>query len=104
MISVGLERVAGTVSQPFFTRIPIRIGYYQEYWHTEIPAGEPVISRFFTFGSGIELPGGPGSVDFSFEFGRIGSSGANGIEENVMRINISINVSEAWKRREGRRY
>jgi hypothetical protein len=104
IFSAGLERRRGNGGESFFSRIPLRIGYYQEDWHTEIPAGEPVVSRFITVGSGIELPRGPGSLDLSFEFGRIGSNDANGIEEQVMRVNLGINLSEAWERRERRRY
>ncbi len=104
MIAVGLERLRSSGKNSFFSRIPLRIGYYEDRWHIEIPEGEPVISRFVTFGSGIKLPGGPGSLDLSFEFGKIGSNDSNGIEENVMRINLSVNVSEAWKRREKKKY
>jgi len=104
MFSIGLERRPGNSKDSFFSRIPLRMGYYEDYWHIEIPAGEPVVSRFFTFGSGIELPRGPGSLDFSFEFGKIGSNDANGIEEKVMRINIGINVSEVWKRRQDKKF
>ena len=104
MFAVGLERQRGNGKGAFFSRIPLRIGYYEDHWHIEIPQGEPVISRFVTFGSGFKLPGGPGSLDFSFEFGKIGSNDSNGIEENVMRVNLSVNLSEAWKLREEKKY
>lgn len=104
MFAIGLERPRGNGKGSFFSRIPLRIGYYEDHWHIEIPRGEPVISRFVTFGSGLKLPGGPGSLDFSFEFGKIGSNDSNGIEENVMRVNLSVNLSEAWRMREEKKY
>jgi len=104
MFAIGLERQRGNGEGSFFARIPLRIGYYEDHWHIEIPQGEPVISRFVTFGSGLKLPGGPGSLNFSFEFGKIGSNDSNGIEENVMRVNLSVNLSEAWKMREEKKY
>jgi opacity protein-like surface antigen len=104
LFSAGIERRSSAGKGSFLSRTPLRIGYYEDWWHLEIPTGEPVISRFVTFGSGIDLPGGPGSLDFSFAFGRIGSEDANGLEENVIRMNLSVNVSEAWKGRERKRY
>ena len=105
MVAAGLERRRDNESGSFFSRIPLRIGYYEDRWHIEIPTrGEQVISRFVTFGSGMNLPGGPGSLDLSFEFGRIGSNDSNGIEENVMRVNLSVNLSESWKGREQKKY
>lgn len=99
LIAFGLERTRGGGEEGFFSRIPLRIGYYENVWHLENPAGESIKSRFFTMGSGLELPGGPGSLDYSFEFGKIGSNDTNGIEEKVLRFTLSISVSEEWKRR-----
>ncbi len=104
VLSFGLERKAGGRNSSFFSRIPLRLGYYENLWHIEVPRGEDLKSRFITLGSAIDLPGGPGSLDYALEFGKIGSSGKNGIEEKVMRVSISISVSEAWKKRKIERH
>lgn len=98
LVALGVEkRPSGTGS--FFTRIPLRLGFYENRWHLEYPAGNPVKSRFITFGSGFDLPGGPGKVDLSFEIGKIGSIGDNGVDERVFRMAIGLSASETWSRR-----
>lgn len=99
LIALGLER-RGTGSGGFLHRIPLRLGYYQNRWHLEIPAGEPVISRFFTAGTSFSLPGGPGRIDLSFELGQIGSVDSNGADERMARIGIGFSLSEPWSSRE----
>jgi len=99
LIAVGLER-RGLGDGGFLHRIPLRLGYCQNRWHLEIPAGEPVTSRFFTAGTSFSLPGGPGRIDFSFELGQIGSLDANGADERMARIGIGFNLSEPWSSRE----
>jgi hypothetical protein len=98
MIAFGLER-RGSATGGFFSRRPLRIGYYQNTWHLEIPSGEGISSRFVTLGTGFPMPGGPGTLDISIEFGQIGSIDHNGIDEQVVRCGIGLNVSEVWSRR-----
>jgi hypothetical protein len=98
LVAVGVER-RGLASGPFFRRVPIRLGYYEDRWHLEVPAGAPVRSRFLTLGTGWGLRGGPGSVDLSLEVGQIGSSADNGTDERSVRIGVGINASEAWSKR-----
>lgn len=100
LIAAGLERRA-MASGGFFHRIPLRLGYYQNGWHLEVPAGEQVVSRFFTAGTSFSLPGGPGRADLSLELGQIGSLDANGADERMVRIGIGFNLSETWSSREG---
>jgi hypothetical protein len=103
LIAFGLER-RRSADGGFLSRIPLRLGYYEDRWHLEFPPGEGVTSRFVTIGTGVPVPGGPGSVDISVELGQIGSLGSNGLDERVMRIGIGLNVSEPWSRRKpGRR-
>ena len=103
LLGFGFERRAAEEGG-FFSRIPLRLGYYENVWHLEFPQGSPVKSRFVTFGTGFPLPGGPGTIDVSCEVGQIGSVDDNGIEEQVLRIGFGLNVSEAWSRRKkGRR-
>ena len=99
LIAVGLER-RGAGDGGFFQRIPLRLGYYQNRWHLEIPAGEPVTSRFFTTGTSFSLPGGPGRIDLSFELGQIGSLDSNGADERMARIGIGFSLSEPWSSRD----
>ncbi|HUV37915.1 MAG TPA: hypothetical protein VMX58_13350 [Patescibacteria group bacterium] len=98
LIAFGLER-RRSAAGGFFSRIPLRFGYYENRWHLEFPAGEGVTARFVTLGTGLQVPGGPGSVDISLELGQIGSIDNNGIDERVMRIGVGLNVSEPWSRR-----
>jgi len=102
LAAIGVEkRPAGTGS--FFARIPLRLGFYENRWHLEYPAGHPVKSRFVTFGTGFNLPGGPGAIDLSFEVGQIGSAGNNGVDERVFRMAVGLSASEIWSRRKTER-
>jgi len=98
LVAFGIERLR-MQSGTFFTRIPLRIGFYENRWHLEYPEGRPVNSRFVTFGTGFSLPGGPGAIDLSFEIGQIGSISANGLDERVFRFALGLSASEAWSKR-----
>jgi hypothetical protein len=98
LVAFGVEKRPGRAGS-FFTRIPLRLGFYENRWHLEYPAGSPVKSRFVTFGSGFDLPGGPGKMDLSFEIGQIGSIGDNGVDERVFRMAVGLSASEIWSRR-----
>ena len=98
LIAVGLERRRDN-DGGFFHRIPLRIGYYQNQWHLEVPAGEPVISRFFTAGTSFSLPGGPGRIDLSLELGQIGSLDTNGADERMARLGFGFSLAEPWTAR-----
>lgn len=98
LVAFGIERLR-MQSGAFFTRIPLRIGFYENRWHLEYPEGRPVNSRFVTFGTGFSLPGGPGAIDLSFEIGQIGSISANGLDERVFRFALGLSASEAWSKR-----
>lgn len=98
LVAFGVERRRAAEGD-FFSRIPIRAGFYESRWHLEYPAGSPVVARFVTVGSGFGLPGGPGAIDFALEFGRVGSIAENGVEERVFRLSASMSAAEAWSRR-----
>jgi hypothetical protein len=102
LISFGIERRTSAAGG-FFAKAPLRLGFYEDRWHLEYPAGHPVHSRFVTFGSGFSLPGGPGAIDVSFEFGQIGSTAGNGIAERVFRIGFGVSASEEWSTRKNER-
>jgi hypothetical protein len=102
LIALGVER-RGTQSGGFVTRRPLRLGYYEDRWHFEYPPGRAVTSRFFTFGTGFGLPGGPGAADIAFEIGQIGSISANGLDERVFRVSFGLSASEAWGKRKTER-
>jgi hypothetical protein len=98
LVALGVENRGGAAGS-FFMRIPLRLGFYENRWHLEYPAGHPVKSRFVTFGTGFKLPGGPGAIDLSFEIGQIGSVGNNGVDERVFRMSVGLSASETWSRR-----
>ncbi len=102
LVSFGIER-RRVQSGGFFSRIPLRLGFFEDRWHLEYPDGRPVKSRFVTFGSGFGLPGGPGAVDLSFEIGQVGSVSDNGVDERVFRIALGLSASEAWSIRKAKR-
>jgi hypothetical protein len=102
LIAFGLDR-RRSADGGFLSRMPLRLGYYEDRWHLEFPPGEGVTARFVTLGTGVPVPGGPGSVDISLELGQIGSVDNNGLDERVMRIGIGLNVSEPWSRRKPER-
>jgi hypothetical protein len=99
LIALGVERRPDKAAGSFFGRIPLRLGFYENRWHLEYPAGHPVNARFITFGSGFDLPGGPGAIDLSFEIGQIGSVGSNGVDERVFRMVLGLSASEPWSKR-----
>jgi hypothetical protein len=100
---IGLERRCGQ-GDDFFSRIPFRAGFYTDSWHLEFPEGKPVRSYFFTIGSAVILRNAGGSLDFGFEFGTIGSSDENGVEERMFRFDMSLSISEPWARRKTERH
>jgi hypothetical protein len=102
LVSFGIERRRAQTGG-FFSRIPLRLGFFEDRWHLEYPDGRPVRSRFVTFGSGFGLPGGPGAVDLSFEIGQIGSVNDNGVDERVFRFAVGLSASEAWSVRKTKR-
>jgi len=102
LVSFGIER-RRVQTGGFFSRIPLRLGFFEDRWHLEYPDGRPVRSRFVTFGSGFGLPGGPGAVDLSFEIGQIGSVNDNGVDERVFRFAVGLSASEAWSVRKAKR-
>ncbi|MCK4538691.1 MAG: hypothetical protein KAV42_07845 [Candidatus Krumholzibacteria bacterium] len=103
VISFGIERRAGSDGGKL-SGMPLRFGYYENRWHLEFPAGQQVVSRFFTLGSGFGMPGGPGGIDFTVEVGKIGSVADNGIDEKVLRLGLSMSLSEKWSRRKEDRH
>jgi hypothetical protein len=103
LIAAGMERIAAAEGG-FFSRMPLRFGFYERKWHIEIPAGRPVIGRFFTFGSGFNMPGGPGTIDLSFEVGKVGSVADNGIDETMFRFGLGLSFTEAWQQRREKKH
>ncbi|MCX5752594.1 MAG: hypothetical protein NTW97_02975, partial [Candidatus Krumholzibacteria bacterium] len=102
LVALGVEKRSGRAGG-LFTRIPLRLGFYENRWHFEYPAGRPVKSRFVTFGTAFDLPGGPGAIDLSFEIGQIGSVADNGMDERVFRMAFGLSASETWSKRKTER-
>jgi hypothetical protein len=98
LIAVGFERRASAEGS-FISRMPLRLGYLENRWHLQFPAGHDIIGRFLTLGFGFPMPGGPGALDFSVELGQIGSIEDNTMDERMVRLGLSISISEAWMRR-----
>jgi hypothetical protein len=102
-IAAGIERRASKEGH-LFNKIPIRVGFYTDRWHIQFPSGERLTSTFLTVGSSIPLGKSPGAIDYTLEFGRVGSKESNLVEENVFRFGLSFSVSESWTRRKTERH
>lgn len=102
LVAAGIER-RGAPEGGFFSRIPLRIGFYDDRWHFEYPAGKAIHSRFLTIGTGFTMPGGPGAIDVAVELGQTGSIDSNGLEERVLRFVFGMSASEAWSKRKQER-
>ena len=102
-LGIGIEYRAGGEGH-FFNRLPIRLGFYTDKWHLQFPAGQEVRSTFFTIGSAIPLGNSPGAIDYTLEFGRVGSREENFVEENIFRLGLSFSVAEPWSRRKTKRH
>ncbi len=98
IVSFGIERRAGAEGRRW-SRMPLRMGYHEDRWHIEFPSGRQVVSRFFSVGTGFGMPGGPGGIDFTLEFGKTGSVSGNSIDEKIFRFGLSMSLSEKWTRR-----
>lgn len=98
LFGIGVERLRDN-GGGFFDRIPIRVGFYQNRWHLQFPAGETLTGSFATFGTGFSLPGGPGYLDISLETGQIGSLENNNLSERVIKLGIGFSLAEPWSRR-----
>jgi hypothetical protein len=97
-LAFGIECRASNEGH-ILNQLPIRLGFYMDKWHLQFPAGQEIRSTFFTVGSAIPLGNTPGAIDYTFEFGRVGSKEENLVEENVFRFGLSLSVAEAWSRR-----
>jgi hypothetical protein len=102
-LGAGIELRAG-IEGNTLNRIPLRLGFYTDKWHLQFPAGQEVRSTFFTIGSAIPVGNSPGGIDYTMEFGRVGSKTENYVEENIFRIGLSFSVAEPWSRRKTKRH
>ncbi|HSG29450.1 MAG TPA: hypothetical protein VLA34_13295 [Candidatus Krumholzibacterium sp.] len=103
VLSFGLERRRSGEGGKI-AKMPLRFGYYEDRWHLEFPSGEQIVSRFFTVGSGFGMPGGPGRIDYTLEFGKTGSVSSNRVDEKTFRLGISMSLSERWSKRKVERH
>jgi hypothetical protein len=97
-IGFGIERRAG-IEGNVLARIPLRLGFYTDIWNYQFPAGHDVRSTFLTLGSAIPMKNSTGAIDFTLEFGRVGSKTENFVQENIFKLGLSFSVAEPWSRR-----
>ena len=102
LVAAGVER-RGASEGGFFSRLPLRVGFYDDRWHLEYPPGKAIHARFLTVGTGFGMPGGPGAIDVAVELGQIGSIDGNGLEERVLRFVFGLSASEPWSKRKQER-
>ncbi len=96
-ISVGVEKLANTlpVSQ-YLSRLPLRLGVtYKPYFSQDVN-GNSISEKWITIGFGLPLFQNASHIDVAFGLGKRGSLGSNGIEENLMRLTLSLTGGEQW--------
>jgi hypothetical protein len=103
-VAVGLERVPAHRAGHWFSRLPLRLGYWREPQAFDWPAGERVVYQMFTLGTGFPLRGSATRLDLALEVGRIGSRSDNGAQETITRLVVGFTGSEAWHRKRQTQY
>lgn len=79
--------------------LPVRLSFNYQQLPFDHPAGERVNKYLFSLGSGFQVYGGRGKIDFAFQIGRAGAIADNGLEDRLVRLYVSLSGSEAWQRR-----
>jgi hypothetical protein len=103
-ISVGFEWASTRRTGSWFSRLPLRVGYWREPEAFDWPAGERVVSQMLTLGTGFPMSGNSAHLDLALEVGRIGNESDNGVAEQIIRLSVGFTASERWQRKRQTRY
>jgi hypothetical protein len=98
----GIEYLKGL--SLFGTRFPIRGSVMYEQLPYEFPADESITSLMFGVGSGLHLGDGRAKLDFALQAGSVGDISRNGLQNNVVRVYLSVSGSEVWKKKRQTRF
>lgn len=97
--SVGVERMPER-GDPWFLALPLRAGYRVEPLPLLTEEGGEIDRWSLSFGSGFPIGVRRSFCDFGVEYGRIGSKGDLGLEEEYYRILIGFTGQEPWRKRQ----
>jgi len=79
----------------YIKRITYRAGL--RYAKTGMVVNNKEISNFgITFGMGLPLGGGFSNINLGFEVGKRGTTDADLIEENYLKVNIGLSLNDKW--------
>ncbi len=84
--------------------LPIRVSATLEQLPYTMPDGENIRRVAFSLGTGLLFKSRTGKLDTALQFGKTGSVGTNGYDDQFVRFFLSITGSEEWKRRRETRY
>jgi len=80
----------------YWKRMAYRFGIgYQPFFTTD-PEGRDIQELWGTIGFGFPILAGSSRLDVGLGFGKRGSFSANGISENLIRMNCTVTVGEKW--------
>jgi len=79
---------------------PVRLGYRTENLQTLDAYGNEVREHVFSGGSGFNIAGGRGDIDWYLEYGWRGEQGVTEYHENFVRFGVTLTGWEKWGRLE----
>lgn len=80
--------------------LPIRAGYRTELLHTLDAEGQEVREHVLSAGSGFDIAGGRGGIDWYLEYGWRGRKNTNEYQEHFVRFGVTLTGWEKWTRPE----
>ena len=104
LLSFGAEYVPSVNPRDgFFSKLNLRLGFMLSRLPYKDIAGNDVDEMIVATGIGVPFNRGFSRLDFAVEFGKRGRSDVNPAEETIFRFSASVNGSEKWFQRRGRR-
>jgi hypothetical protein len=97
-IAVGAEWKSG--GERGSLQWPVRLGYRTENLHALDAFGEEVREHVISGGSGFNIAGGRGDIDWYLEYGWRGESGVTEYREDFVRFGVTLTGWESWGRLE----
>jgi hypothetical protein len=79
---------------------PVRLGYRTENLHTLDAYGNEVQEHVLSGGSGFNIAGGRGDIDWYLEYGWRGEEGVTEYHEHFVRFGVTLTGFESWARLE----
>jgi len=94
-LGVGFERRRATERKGGMSNLPLRLGATLHQWPYRV-AGQEVIEKSVSAGTGFPLKGNAGHVDLALTYGEIGGLADNGLRSRYLRLAVSVTGLETW--------